>query len=167
MAPSRWTSAFTSRAVPPTPSRSTSARGSPSGSAKLVSHYTTKGGRGGTCLPYKPSGYGMLPFPRSLLAGFLRVPSFLLVLVRWGVLPAVEVVGSRAHCVLFSVQVSLEAIGHDDGFIVACEILDQARRCLDDIRVQPQNPGSSRSKRSEEDAVPGFTHSSPAVLLDI
>lgn len=48
---------------------------------------------------------------------------------------------------------------------MAGQILDEGGRCLDDISVQPKNPGGTGSNSRKNKTVPGTTHRFAACLL--
>lgn len=63
------------------------------------------------------------------------------------------------------VVVSLEAVGDNEWLVERSEILDQCRRCLNDVGVQPQNPRSIRTKSGKEQRVASLGHDCAAGLL--
>lgn len=48
---------------------------------------------------------------------------------------------------------------------MAGQILDEGGRCLDDISIQPKNPGGTGSDSRKDKTVPGTTHRLAACLL--
>lgn len=83
----------------------------------------------------------------------------------FAVLPGVEVVGALVGLLGIGVDEALEAVGYDDRLVMQRKVLDQRRRCLNDICVQPEDPRGGWAKGGEEERVPRPAHSCAADLL--
>lgn len=81
------------------------------------------------------------------------------------VLPAVEVVRADVLRSLLFIVISLETVGHDDLLVVAGKILDERRRRLDDVAVEPEHPGRRRAEGGEEEVVARAAHGCSALFL--
>lgn len=79
--------------------------------------------------------------------------------------PRVIVVGSDVHLLLILVIIPLVAVRHDDRLVVTGQILDEGGGCLDDISIQPENPGGAGSESCENKTVSGSTHRLATRLL--
>lgn len=64
------------------------------------------------------------------------------------------------------IVVPLVAVRYDNRVIMTRQILDESGGSLDDICIQPEDPGGCRAEGGEEEAVPGAGHAlAPSLLV--
>ena len=98
------------------------------------------------------------------LKNYLILPHLLCHLQRdFRIVPRVIVI--RADALLPVILVPLEAVGHDNGAVVESKVLDDARRGLNNIRVEPKHPACLRPDGREDKRVSSASHRGAASLL--
>lgn len=112
-----------------------------------------RGGVGSFCHQCSIRRYVRITFEQYFVRPHLRRK----VLRHRRVLPRIVVVGSNVGFFVF-VQVALVAIGDDDRLIVRGEVLNECRRGLDDVRIEPEHPRRGRADGCEEKRIAGSSH---------
>ena len=79
--------------------------------------------------------------------------------------PIIEVVRPHRHSLLVLVEVALEAVRRDDRLVMGGQVLDEARRRLDNVGVEPEHPAGGGAHGGEEQAVAGLCHGRAPRLL--